>query len=173
MNTKFAQLVHYILWYCQDKQYGIGSTKLNKILWLLDVKQYCLSGHSLSGEEYYIKRQYGPVPPHTLATLEELANKGVLTMGEYTDNIRIDIKTAEINKPDKLEELDQKELERVRQCCDEWAEVSAKTLSDYSHDNVYDSYELGEQIPLAAYLVSEPIAATKEDIAWARKSLAL
>jgi hypothetical protein len=170
MNTKFEELVHYILWYCKDKQYDISEIKLDKILWLLDVHQYCLSGHSLSGEEYYIKEQYGPVPPHILAVLNNL---GVLTTGENTPQKRIDIKTAVINKPDKLEELDQKELERVRQCCDEWAEVSAKTLSDYSHDNVYDSYKLKEQIPLAAYLVSEPIAATKQDIAWARKSLAL
>ena len=175
LSKKFEQLVHYILWYCKgnDGKHHFGSVKLNKIIWLLDVYQYCHTGHSMSGEEYYVKREFGPVPPHILAVIENLATDNKLEVKGYTEKMRIDIDAAEISEPDNLELLDKEELGLVRKFCDELAPVSGKKLSDDSHDTVYDSYDLGEKIPLAAYLVSEQIAPTKEDISWAEKHLAV
>lgn len=175
-TTKFEQLVHYIMWYCKQyqRQHHLGSIKLNKILWLLDVWQYCHEGSSMSGEEYYIKRQHGPVPSSILATQEKLANRGVLKIKEYTDKMRIDIGSAEITRPksNDINLLNPEELEQIKHFCKELMPLPAKALSKYSHDDVYDAYEEGEQIPLSAYLVSKRVHPTKEAIEWAKKSIA-
>ena len=177
LSKKFEQLVHYILWYCKDNHEHnhphFGILKLNKIIWLLDVYQYCHTGHSMSGEEYYVKREHGPVPCHILAAIEDLATDNKLEVKGYTKKMRIDIDAADISKPDNLEFLDAEELKLAKKFCDKLAPVSGMELSDYSHDTVYDSYDPGEKIPLAAYLVSEQIAPTKEDISWAEKHLAV
>ena len=175
VNGKFEQLVHYILWYCKEKHHThhFGSVKLNKILWFLDVHQYCHTGHSISGEEYYIKRKFGPVPRHILAIIEDLAADNKLTVKGYTEEMRIDVAMTETGKPENLEFLDTEELKLVEQFCDKLVSATSKQLSESSHDAVYDAYGMGEKIPLAAYLVSEQIPPTKEDIVWAQKHLAV
>ena len=173
-SDKFKQLVHYILWYCkQDNENYLNSIKLNKIIWLLDVWQYCREGHSMSGEEYYIKRKFGPVPLHILATLEELDTEGILQIKGYAKAGRIDIGKVEVAKPEKkdTEILSKKELCKVESFCEGLKSVTPQQLSDYSHDSVYRVYKEGEKIPLSAYLVCNQVKPTEEAIKWAKESI--
>lgn len=120
-SIKYEQMVHYIMWYCKRVQsnHNLGSIKLNKILWLLDVWKYCHTGSSMSGDDYYIKREHGPVPAHILATQENLANRGMLQIKWYTDKMRIDINRAEITLPGPhdIEMLNDEEKQQMQHFC--------------------------------------------------------
>lgn len=168
--SKFEQLVHYIIWYCKKQpKENLGMVKLNKILWLLDAWQYCHTKKSMSGEKYYIKRQYGPVPPHILAACETLDTAGILQIKGYTESGKIDIKTAKITASPNPEAFNDDELRKIKEFCDELKEINSHKLSEYSHNDVWDAYEEGDRIPLAAYLVAKPVKPSAEDIEWAKQ----
>ena len=77
---KFKALVLYVIAKCGDPA-RLGATRLNKILWFSDSFAYRINGVSITGEAY-VKRQWGPVPKHILATIRELeADSLVITRG--------------------------------------------------------------------------------------------
>src|SRR5258707_6058665 len=76
-REKFKALVHYVCWSRKDDTSKLGSTKLNKILWLSDFVKYYRSGASITGARY-VKRQFGPVPRAIMPVLAELESEGAV-----------------------------------------------------------------------------------------------
>jgi len=184
-SMKFQLMVHYILWYFKEKlsECRLGQVKLNKILWLLDVESICNQGSSMSGETAYVKRRYGPVPPHILATLEKLSVEGILeesgtktkkedrNSSEYSSSF--DLHSAKIHEapPDLDGLLNEEEKKKIESVCDRYSNISGKELSKLSHDRIYDMYKEGDKIPLSVYLVAKAETLTDEDREWAESSI--
>jgi len=183
-SMRFQLMVHYILWYFKEKlpECRLGQVKLNKILWLLDVESICNQGSSMSGEAAYVKRKYGPVPPHILATLEKLSVEGILeesgtktkkdrNSSEYSSSF--DLHSAKVHKapPDLEGLLNEEEKKKIELVCDQYSNISGNELSKLSHDRIYDMYKEGDKIPLSVYLVAEAEKLTDEDREWAESSI--
>jgi len=177
-NNRFAQLAHYVLWYCKEQQkqkrqekkhvlkdiaqYQLGAVKFNKILWAIDVDAVLRKGRSLSGEKAYIKRHWGPVPRHILATLEDLESEGVIAQIQQPsstkttdDDMRINPEQCEVLKAPEEGYFTQEERQRIEAYCRYLLSYTGQALSNFSHDAVYDSYDMGEHIPLNIYLAGE------------------
>src|SRR5579871_4301294 len=78
-RQRFKSLVHYVCWRCSDEPSKLGAVKLNKTLWLSDLRAYYQLGEPITNSRY-VKRQFGPVPAAIVPTLTELEMAGVLTI---------------------------------------------------------------------------------------------
>ncbi|ABB56794.1 Panacea domain-containing protein [Synechococcus elongatus] len=167
-RDKLKSLVHYI---CSKRSGSpsLGSTKLNKILWFLDSIVYRQTGKPITGAKYK-KLQHGPVPVDILAIQKELESEGKISVSydrSYGFGFRTTIYTS-LQEPDKslLEEDELKFVDIViSRICDGH---TARSISEHSHDVIWEAAAMGEEIPLEAVLASEEAPLEPEDIDWAR-----
>lgn len=170
-KRKFKALVHYVCDQCADPTM-LGATKLNKVLWYSDTLAYRLRGKSISGETVYIKRQYGPVPKQILQTLEELERGGALKIREtpYFNKKKREFIALESSDPSVFtdEERDIIDIVISAICKDH----TASSISEMSHDAIWEAAQLGEEIPIYAVLAANAAPITKQHEAWANKIIA-
>jgi hypothetical protein len=163
-HAKFKALVHYII--AKSDPTRLGTIRLNKILWYLDTLSYQAEGASVTGDTY-VKRQHGPVPQHILNVIGELEHENAIVVRKrsrfgkpMTDFIAMSDADTGVLSPAELELAD--EL-RVHICDDH----TANSISELSHDQIWEAANLGEVIPLSASLVSAPGEITDEFLKWA------
>jgi Protein of unknown function (DUF4065) len=167
-REKFKALVHYVCWSCKDDTSKLGSTKLNKILWLADFVTYYRSGEPITGATY-IRRQFGPVPRAIMPVLAELERDGavfarkILFHGKPKTDFIV-AKNPEINLSD-----DEKRLIdlTIRFVCDE---NTAKSISELSHDSVWHAAKDGEDIPYYTIFAAKG-EIDEDDREWARQEI--
>jgi len=169
-KEKFKNLVLYICSKCEPKEFG--STKLNKVLWYSDMFSYLYLQKPITGE-IYVKRQFGPVPKHIIPIITEM---------EYENQIVT--RNAELFGYDKKEYIALKKADLSSFTADEISMVddliefickehTAKTISEASHDRIWELAEIGEEIPYHAFLASKIGEIDKEDVEWATKDARL
>lgn len=170
-RDKFEALVHYICATCKDAS-KLGATKLNKILWLSDMLAYANHGAPITGETYK-KDKFGPVPVHINAAVSHLQKDQKMQVqdipfGDGSRKQKRFIAGGNINKSlFSAEQLDLVDFIRDYVCEDH----TAGSISDLTHDAVWEMAQMGERIPYEAILISRIEKPTKEDIDWARSVL--
>jgi hypothetical protein len=165
MTEKFKALVHYVVASAGDPQ-RLGATRLNKILWFSDTLAYRLTGVPISGETY-VKRQRGPVPKHILRTIRELESTGKIHVRER-EHFRYRTRLfVALEEPDTTA-FSTQELAIVDAMISEiCGNHTAASISDLSHDEIWDAANEGEEIPIHTSLVSQPGEFTEELMRWA------
>lgn len=166
-REKLKALVHYVIARTENRA-ELGSIKLNKVLWLSDLTSYVLTGSPITGERY-IKQQFGPVAASMVGILNELQSEKKIVVRETeafgnpkTDYISL-IDPAKISEQFSGEEISL--VERARELVCE--HHTAMSISDASHDIIWELAEIGEEIPHAAVFASRLDGVTKEDVRWA------
>ncbi len=166
---RLKTLVLYICYLAKDPSV-LGATKLNKILWYSDVLSYRDRGKSLTGETY-IKHLYGPVPIHIDSAVQRLQDEEKLAVREVDAWGYPKKEFFALSKPE-LSEFDPEEISIVNEVANYiFDRHTASSISNLSHDEVWQSAELGEEIPVYAFLASELGEITLEDISWAKQKL--
>jgi hypothetical protein len=167
-KIKFKNLVHYIC-YSSDPQ-KLGTIKLNKILWYADILSYMYRDKPITGETY-IKQQFGPVPKHILKILGELQEEEVLVKGltkfhGYPKSEYVVLKEPDISgfSPEEISVID----DMIHGICENH---TATSISNLTHDRIYELAKIGEEIPYFAILASRKGEITVEDVAWAMDTL--
>lgn len=168
-KEKFKNLVLYVCSKCDPKE--LGSTKLNKVLWYTDMLSYVYLEKPVTGETY-VKRQFGPVPKHVLTILAELEAEGLIATKE-SEYFGYDKKEYIALKKPNLALFTQEEISLIDAMIEVIKEHTAKTISQASHDRIWELAEIGEEIPYHAVLASEIGEIDEEDIKWAMKSAGL
>lgn len=165
-KRRFKKLVHYVLSRV-DEPKKLGATKLNKVLWFIDTFSYRLNGESVSGDGVYVKRQYGPVPAKILETLRALEEEKAIHIREttYFGKPKREFLALTAPSSDAFTEEERNLIDEVLEIiCDSH---TAASISDLSHDIIWDAAEMGEKIPLHAVLAARSAPPTKEDKKWA------
>lgn len=169
-RSRFKRLAHYVCHLCSDPT-KLGATKLNKVLWYVDTFAYRLWGETVSGEDSYVKRQFGPVPKNILKTLQSLEREGVIQIREakYFGRPKKEYISLKDPKEGVFTE-DERDLIKdvVEAVCDGH---TAASISDVSHDLVWEAAELGEDIPVFAVLAAQAAPPTKDDVKWANQMI--
>lgn len=170
--AKFPKLntaVHYVISRCQPDE--LGATKLNKILWYSDIAYYERTGSSITGDEY-VKRQFGPVPKHTLTALRELEESSSVVSREINFFGNTKREFWSLREPD-ISNFDPNSIAIIDQMID-WicTEHTAQTISEETHDLLWESAEMGDVIPFGAALAFRSAEVTEDDLSWARAELA-
>jgi len=165
--TKLDALVHYICARC-EKPGLLGATKLNKVLWYSDVFAYAQDGQSITGA-VYVKQQFGPVPKGIMGARARLEASGAIMETKalshgYSQTQFIACKPADISIFTAAQiSLVDSVLEAV--CTNH----TASSISRLSHDSIWDSAALGEEIPMAAAAFGGHFGDIDDsDMAWAR-----
>jgi hypothetical protein len=167
--NKFKELIHYICEKAEDPS-CLGSIKLNKVLWYSDVINYMITGESITGETY-VKRQHGPVPRDVLRAIDELVHEGKITRGKvdhfgFMKREYISIYDADKNAFTGAEmALIDEAFEHV--CLHH----TARSVSDETHNDIWEMAEMGEVIPYYAAFASVTGEVDESDVKWAQQCL--
>lgn len=171
MTDLLKELTHYICWKAGDDPSKLGATKLNKALWFSDSFAYRMSGRSITNSTY-IKRQYGPVPKRILPVLNDLHREGKVLIREspYYSYVKRDYIALTSATPSVFSEQELWIIDHVI----DWVcqEHTASSISEFSHDNIWEAAEEGEEIPMYAALGAFDGEITEEDKEWASRIIA-
>jgi len=91
---KLKSLIHYVAWKAGKRDW-FGATKLYKVLWFADARQFVLTKKPITGA-VYIREKYGPVPKDAMIARGELEKDGAVRVSKQGDLTRI----VALSKPD-------------------------------------------------------------------------
>jgi len=168
-RDKFKKLVHYIAHKADPTK--LGKTKMNKILWYSDIFAYLDNGKPITGETY-IKRQFGPVSKNILDILDELVDENKIAIRDIDNFFGYEKKDfVSLNRPE-LKEFTAEEISLVDALIEIICEEhTAFSISEASHDRIWELAEIGEEIPYCAIFASRLAEIDEDDIAWAKEKL--
>ena len=166
-QDRLSAVTHYVIAHCTPEK--LGATKLNKVLWYADVIFYRLHGRTITGEEAYEKRQFGPVPKNINGILRTLQSAGKIK--ERINPTPVGARREFVwLEPPPVEKLTAEEVDVLRdvmqQVCDGH---SATTISDATHDALWDETEIGQDMSVKAGAIV-PGEITPDAIAWAKEA---
>lgn len=164
-NKKLNAAVHYICARCDDSS-KLGATKMNKTLFCADLAYYLATGKTLTGTTYK-KLQHGPVPSEILTSVHQLESAGkILTKTADCYGYK---KTEYISLQEpNLDDLEKDEIDLLSLMMDYVCNHhTATSISEASHDIVWEAAAMGEEIPMGAYLASKAGKIEAQDMAWA------
>jgi hypothetical protein len=123
-------------------------------------------------DEIYVKRQHGPVPRSILRTISDLEREQKIHVREhqYLPGRKVRIFVA-------LRDADftvfaTEELEIIDFVIDHVCKNhSAASISELSHDIIWETANLGEEIPLAATLAAQPAELRDQVKAWISRTV--
>lgn len=141
-------MVHHITRKYAMEPEKLGSVKLHKILWWAEVRSFRSRGEQIAGEVFH-KEKFGPFSTHLNAILSELKAAGKLTIRKADQQFETDLYVGK-GDPDRSVLTDDQWsiLDRVA----EWIveDHSAGTISDKSHDLIWEVTGLHEEMPVPA-----------------------
>lgn len=166
---KFKALVHYVCSTCYDVS-KLNATKLHKILWLSDILAYKNMGEPISCEVYK-KNTFGPYSTHLKDILSQLEKEqkihiNKLEWGKGKTKYEYHSKA----EPDKSL-FTKNQLRLIDDMRDYVCEGTAGTISQLTHDTLWEMALMHETIPYEAVLVTELARVNKEDIEWAQSEI--
>nr|VFJ60104.1 MAG: Protein of unknown function (DUF4065) [Candidatus Kentron sp. FM]VFJ72756.1 MAG: Protein of unknown function (DUF4065) [Candidatus Kentron sp. FM]VFK17359.1 MAG: Protein of unknown function (DUF4065) [Candidatus Kentron sp. FM] len=163
-NKKLSAAVHYICAECSDPGL-LGSTKLNKILLFSDIQSYIKTGETITGA-IYEKMQFGPVPVGIKQSTNYLEHNGKILIRKADPPKRYHDEYISLEDPDGDISVDGLDI-LLEQANYIMHNYTAREISDLSHNIVWESAAMGEEIPMSAYLVCIEGKIEDKDIEWA------
>lgn len=164
-NDRLAGTAHYVIARSQPEK--LGAIKLNKVLWYADLIFYRRHGRTITGAETYVKRQYGPVPDRIVPTIAALEQAGKIFTRNTETPVGIRREFLWMQKPD-LGQFGPEEIDVLNEVM-EWIcdGESAKSISEKTHDALWDETEIGGHIPVGAGAI-QAAEITPQAVDWAR-----
>lgn len=155
---RLKHLFHLVIWEAGARA-GFGATKLYKVAWFSDARQFVLTGESITGATY-IREKHGPIPHDGMIARNQLVKAGAIeqwrgTGGEWVfkakEPPRPNVFTLEEIKTIKfwIKEIDQRH--------------TAVSISDESHDYAWEIAAMKEPLPFTAFLASRIREPTDEE----------
>ncbi len=166
-DAKLDALVHYVCARCENPS-KLGATKLNKVLWYSDVFAFAQDGKSITGAEY-VKRQFGPVPKNIRASRTRLMDRGILVEREVLNHGLLQVQFIAL-KPADVSMFTAAQISLVDTVLETiCSQHTASSISNLSHDFIWEAAEIGEVIPMAAAAFGSNFGEIdEEDMVWAK-----
>jgi hypothetical protein len=166
-RNKFKSLVHYVIARAGNRD-GFGATKLYKVLWFAETRQYLLTGKPITGATY-IREKYGPVPQLGMQIRNELHDEGAIRQWQDRGYDFAGWRLQSLREP-RLLGFTEEEVKTVN----EWIEIidkehTAGSASDLSHDYAWEIAQMREPMPLFAQLATRMREPTPEELERAKK----
>lgn len=161
-REKFKKLVHYVAWRAGKRDW-FGATKLYKVLWFAESRQYVLTKRSITGETY-IREKYGPIPKDIISVVNELKNEGKLQTrkeGHLRRFLALESPDTSGLTPDELRAVNYW-IEHIDK------DHTAESISEQSHDYAWEIARMGEPIPMHACFATRVREPRGQELEWAR-----
>jgi len=166
-REKFNSLVHYICFRTEPSK--LGAVKLNKILWLSDFTAFHDYGSPITGARY-VKRQFGPVPGAITTAIRELEAARSISVSHVPFHRHTKDHFRALSQPamGSFSDAELKIIDRMIEFVSN--EHTAKSISEFSHDHVWQAARDGEEIPYyTVFTVQEDLQ--EADLEWARREI--
>ncbi len=140
---KFENLILYFL----EKCTRVGKTKLNKLLWYADFKNFKDNGVSVTGAKY-VHLQYGPVPQNYDYFLQFLSLQNKITSTE----VEYDHYSGEeyyANRPADVSVFPEAELAVIDHIAETFGNLTARQLKEKSHEE--EGYKATRHLDFITY----------------------
>lgn len=168
-RDKYRELVLYICANCGDTA-NLGATKLNKVLWFSDVFAFMNWGQPITGEQY-VKQQFGPLATNVRDIVHDLEASGDLEVRKVDFHGYVKTEYVPHREPD-LTLFNTREISLVDSMIGQICPVfTAKAISDFSHNDLWEMAETNEVIPYYAMFAVHPGEIDEDDIAWAEATI--
>ncbi len=161
-RQKFKDLVHFVC--AQVDPDTLGAVRLHKVLYFADMWRYLKIGKPISGE-IYRKQHYGPVAAHLPQILEELERDGVVESRKvpWPGGTRIEYHTLGLAPATRLSDEEKNFVDDV---IDFVIRKTAAEISEYSHHQVWQAADMGEELPYSTAFHMNPAEVREEDLEW-------
>jgi hypothetical protein len=164
-SEKFKAMLHFIIDECGDAA-RLGAVRLNKICWYSEVFAFKQTGQSITRENY-VKRQMGPVPSPVLGAIRELQAEGAIAVserdfGNYRRRDFMSLRAADLSL---LSDFEQMTIRSVTSAI--CSGHTATSISELTHDQIWEAAAEGEVIPLFATLGALPAEVDEDMQQWA------
>jgi predicted small metal-binding protein len=168
---RLQALLHYVCDKAKDPS-ELGRVKLNKVPWYADTISFLLRGESITGERY-IKRQFGPVPARFVPAQKQLEADNKIVKGKTTVFNLTKHEFISIKEPD-ISMFSSEDMEIINSAFEHVClNHTAKSISEETHDHIWELAEIGEEMPLQTVFASQFAEITEDDVAWAKQELQL
>lgn len=169
-RQKLKALVHYVCHKLRRNPSRLGKTKLNKVLFYADFQSFLDTGESMTGETY-VKFQHGPVSEHIQDVVAELGEEGALATRETKYHGYRKKEYIALEDPD-LSPFTGEEISIADDVIDDVCrENTAASISEFSHNHIWEAAVIGEEIPYEAVLVYQLGEIEPDDMAWAKEEI--
>jgi hypothetical protein len=163
---KLFDCIRVILDLCEPHE--LGQVKLHKVLYYSDMLMYLWTGNAITGSTYR-KRPLGPTCEPLLRTLATLESSGEIQIDEID---YFGHKKKHFHKVRRINgsSLSEAEVAALSEVVDfVCRKHTASTISEFSHDIVWDSVEFGQHIPYHLALAWVPSNESESVSEWADK----
>lgn len=148
-NEKFEQMYFRILRRIDN---NVPKTKLAKLLYLADFRNYYDTLESMSGAQY-IRREYGPVADIFFELTENLFDQGKIDIEPYGDALMI--RSLSTNTESNL--LSNDEKKRIDDICKLWKDKRTHEIVNFTHEQKpWSACKDGEYIPYSLIIQEDP-----------------
>ena len=168
-QDRTESVAHYVMARSQPDR--LGAIKLNKVMWFADREAYRRFGATITGQASYQKQRLGPVPNNIVRSVNRLEHDGKIVTRRAVTPIGVRREYLWLKQPD-VSTFTPDEVDILNEAID-WVcnDHSAMSISDLTHDALWEAAELGEQIPIGAAIIAvDEVEA--DDLAWAVRELA-
>lgn len=168
-SKKIYEIINYIVGCFKDNPSKLGKVKLAKILWFAD-REFMYKYHSeLTGLEYQ-KLPFGPVPKKYDQILNDMQKKSYIFIDEIFKDDTKQILFTSLKKP-CLDDFSAKEVEILDKIIFSFKDEKASCLSKITHDDLYNSVQIGDIMPVESVFWQDIETPNADDIKWAIQSL--
>lgn len=169
-REKFKDAMHYVIALAGDHP-GFGATKIYKVLWFAEGQIFMLHSHGIYNAEF-VRKEHGPVPRLAMPIRQELANEGRVRIWQDRYHNRMQWRFKSL-RPPSTARFAQSEIDALRH----WTtyvdeDHTAQSISEESHDYAWEIANMGEVLPIQAFLASRWRDPTDEELESARKRYA-
>lgn len=167
-REKLAAAILYVIRSARPDR--LGAVKLHKVLYYADMLAYLESGRPITGAAYR-KRPFGPACDAVPGILEQLKrdNRIAIEVVNYHGFEKKQFTSLDSAKTNLLDGSETGLLdEMIDFVCNN---NSARTISEFSHDLVWQMVEFGEVIPYHNAINLIPTLPTSDDLGWAEREI--
>lgn len=151
-NEKFKQMYFYFLRHCANNYGKIPKTKLAKLLYLADFRNFFEELEPMSGVKY-VRREYGPVADIFFEMTEDLYDTGKIDIIPYKDSLLIKPTSNDIGE----DLLSDGEKKRMSEICALWRGKRTKEIVNFTHEQKpWKMCRDGEYIPYSLIIQEDP-----------------
>lgn len=161
---KFKDVVHYVCSKCESSR--LGAVKLHKVLYFSDMIRFAWSGEPITGAVYR-KRPFGPTADALLPAIRELEATQRISV-EDQDYFGYRKRVFRSHAEPDTSRLSADEIELLDEAIDFVCQGNtARSISDFSHNHVWERTDSGEPIPYYTAFDLYPVEISEEVMAWA------
>ena len=150
---KFKQMYFACLKFASNSHNNVPKTKLAKLLYLVDFKNFFEKLEPMSGVKYR-RLEYGPVPDVFFSMTDDLLEQGKIDV-EVLDRGAQMISSNTRNED--FSKLTDEELESIKEICELWKDKPTQDIVNFTHEQKpWKMCREGEYIPYSLIIQEDP-----------------